>query len=117
MPLTTDYAAAELFLKGASPELAASQGTDFSSLFEIAQKAFQGESKANKVLLIISDGEGHDESAEAKLKELAEDGVIVYTVGLGTTQGAYVPYQLGNRIDLKKDENLNEVFKIGHDVT
>ena len=64
MPVTTDYAAAELFLRSASPDLAASQGTAIGDCIGVARRAFQSdESKSHKALVIITDGEDHDGGA------------------------------------------------------
>lgn len=107
MPMTTDYAAAELFLRSASPELAPSQGTAIGEAVNVARRAFQvgGENKSHKALVIITDGEDHDGEAIAAAESAREEGVIQFTVGVGTPEGGFIPIDLGGREDYKRDEN------------
>jgi Ca-activated chloride channel family protein len=105
MPVTTDYAAAEIFLRSASPELAASQGTAIGEAISVARRAFQtSENKAHKALIIITDGEDHDGEAVAEAEKAKEEGIIQFTVGVGTAEGGFIPMKTGGREDYKRDE-------------
>lgn len=104
MPLTNDYAAAELFVKSANPNLAGTQGTAIDEAIDLAMKAYQEDVQHQRALIVISDGEDHDESAIAMAKEGADAGLVIYTVGVGTETGAYVPFNNRGRSEFKKDE-------------
>ena len=92
MPLTTDYAAAELFVKSANPNLAGTQGTAIDEAIDLAMKAYEEDVRHQRALIIITDGEDHEGKANAKAIEGANDGLVIYTIGVGTENGTYVPY-------------------------
>jgi len=104
MPLTNDYAAAELFVKSANPNLAGTQGTAIDEAIDLAMKAYEEGVKHQRALIIISDGEDHDEDAISMAKEGAEAGLVIYTVGVGTETGAYIPFVNRGRTEFKKDD-------------
>ncbi len=104
MPLTNDYAAAELFIKSANPNLAGTQGTAIDEAIDLAMKAYEEDVKHQRALIIISDGEDHDAEAIAMAKDGAEAGLVIYTIGVGTETGAYIPYMNRGRNEFKKDE-------------
>ncbi len=111
MPVTTDYAAAELFIRSASPELAASQGTALGEAISVARRSFRSdESKAHKALVIITDGEDHDGEADSEAEKAREEGIIQFTVGVGTAQGAPIPVNIGGREEYKRDEQGQPVI-------
>lgn len=105
MPLTTDYAAAAMFVKSANPDQAPTQGTAISEAIDIAEMAFSKEAKNHKVLIVISDGEDHEIDAVAHAKEAHENGLLIFTIGVGTTEGGFIPMRFGSTEDYKRDEN------------
>lgn len=110
MPLTNDYAAAELFVKSANPGLAGTQGTAIDEAIDLAMKIYEEDVQHQRALVIISDGEDHDESAISKAKDGADDGLVIYTVGVGTETGSYVPFMNGGRSEFKKDDQGSPVM-------
>ena len=108
-PLTDDYAALNIFLSSANTNMVSNQGTAISSAIEMAQESFEVENKANKAIIIISDGETHDEEAIAQAKAARSEGILTFTVGVGTTEGSPIPTQIGGRRDYKYDETGNLV--------
>lgn len=94
-PLTSDYSAFRLYLNLADPESMPSTTTDFSSGMRVALDAFKsaGERDRNtsRVLLILSDGEDHGGNHDSILAELKNEGIFVFTVGIGTTSGGTIP--------------------------
>lgn len=104
MPLTTDYAAAAMFLKSANPDQAPTQGTAIGEAINIAEKAFPEDNKSHKVLIILSDGEDHDSEALARAKDAHSDGMIIFTIGVGTTEGGFMITDFGGIKDVKRDE-------------
>jgi len=125
MPLTNDYAAAELFIKSANPNLAGTQGTAIDEAIDLAIKAYEEDVQQQRALIIISDGEDHDANAIAKAKEGADAGLVIYTIGVGTETGAYIPFMNRGRTEFKKDSegapvmsrlnipNLQEIARSG----
>jgi Ca-activated chloride channel family protein len=90
MPLTFDRDAARLYVSAADPSSITSQGTSLSDAFEKANFLFGDESERFKSVILITDGETHDENALEKLKELAAKGVMVNTVGIGSPEGSTI---------------------------
>lgn len=90
MPLTTDHEAAKIFVAAASPDDIPTQGTVISEAMEMSSRAFNAKEGRFKSVILISDGEDHDPTAQEKAKELAELGVMVNTVGVGSPQGSYI---------------------------
>jgi Ca-activated chloride channel homolog len=103
LPITTDYAAAKMFTSTINTGIVATQGTAISEAIEVAANGF-GESKHNKAIVVITDGEDHEgsvlEQAEAALKK----GITIYTIGMGLPEGAPIPVFSGNiQTGYKKD--------------
>ena len=90
MPLTYDHSAAQLFATSASPSIIRSQGTAIGEALEKCENAFDPESERFKAIVLISDGETHDESALQKAKGLADKGIMINTVGVGSPGGATI---------------------------
>ena len=103
-PLTSDYAAVSLFIKSANPYQATTQGTDIGATIELAEKFFEEDDAKSKALIIITDGENHDENAEALAAEASKNEMLIFTVGVGTELGSYIPIEMNGRKDYKKDE-------------
>ena len=89
MPLTTDHSAAKLFVSTASPGAIAAQGTAIGDALQRSSQAF-GENERFKTIVLLSDGETHDETAEQQAQELATQGVMVNTVGIGLPEGGSI---------------------------
>ena len=87
MPSTTDHAAARLFLASANPDQIPTQGTVISEALQLASSSFPQQQRKNRTVVLISDGEDHDSDAESTAAQLARDGMIVHTVGLGSANG------------------------------
>ena len=111
-PLTNDYGAVIMFLKGASPDQATTQGTDIGAVIDLAEKSFDPQNKSNKVLIIITDGEDHEEAALEKAKEAAQDGLVIFTVAVGTPEGSFIPKNYGLREDYLRDAEGKPVRSI-----
>ena len=100
-PMTLDYSALRLFLEIVSTDQMPSSATDFASALEVAEQAFSAldseeqenpsASTAARVLLIISDGEDHEQEYEDALTSLTDSQVAIYTLGIGTAAGTTIP--------------------------
>jgi Ca-activated chloride channel family protein len=108
MPLTTDHSAAKMYLASASTDNVPTQGTVISQALKMSYAAFNSKEKKYRSIILISDGEDHDEDAIKVTKELADEGVMVNTVGIGSPQGA--PIMDYDTKELMKDENGNTVI-------
>ena len=88
MPLTTDVASSKLYLSNASPDAVPLQGTDVSNALKICSSSLDTKEKKYKAVVLISDGEDHDPNTKDILQQLYDDGVTVYTIGIGTAEGS-----------------------------
>jgi Ca-activated chloride channel homolog len=102
MPLTADQGAANLFIQSASPEAVPTQGTVIGEALKLSAENFPKESKRFKVVMILTDGEDHDETANERAKQLKEQGILLITIGIGSLEGTSIPDKETN--DFKKDK-------------
>ena len=111
LPLTTDYAAARLFLQSITSELISTQGTDLSSALSLAMDQIKEDSDQYKVVVMVSDGEDHQGNILELTQEAKNMEMIIHTLGIGTSAGGPIPIldDNGNRIEFKKDRNGNIV--------
>ena len=107
MPLTSDLTAARLYVSSANTDAVPTQGTVIGEALKMCNNALSTKEKKYKAVILISDGEDHDEKADEAIKELQDNGVVVYTVGIGSPEGAPIFDPAMN--DYKKDENGNTV--------
>ncbi len=90
MPLTTDHGAAKLYISEASPDAVPTQGTVFAEALTMANNSFNQNEHKYKAVVLISDGEDHDPDALKVAKQMADDGVMVNTVGIGSPEGSII---------------------------
>lgn len=107
MPLTTDHAAAKMYLSSATPAVVPTQGTVIGDALKMCHAAFNSKEKKYKSIILISDGEDHDENAVKLAKELAAEGVMINTIGIGSPEGAMIVDPETNEI--KQDAAGNPV--------
>ena len=101
LPITSDYRMAQAFTKRISTSLVAEQGTDIGKALELASLSFSSQSGQSRVIVLITDGENHDQSVEQVVARAKQDGVRIYCIGIGTPEGA--PIEIGG--EFIKDEN------------
>jgi len=124
MPLTGDHSAAKLYLSAATPESVPTQGTVIGEALKMCNLSFNNKDKKYKTIIVLSDGEDHDESAIELATQMAAEGVVIHTIGVGTVQGSSITdAETG---ELKKDvagnivvtklneEPLRKIASIGH---
>ena len=104
MPLSNDYSAAILFASSANTNQATTQGTAISEAIDLALRAYEPEKNNQRGLIIITDGESHDDNAITKATEAKEKGLNIFTIGVGTSEGAFVPYISQGRQQYKRDD-------------
>ncbi len=110
LPLTTDYAAAKLFTNSLSTSSINDQGTSIGAALEMSLESFDFETKSSKAIIVVTDGEDHEEDALGIAKQAKEKGVTIYTIGLGSVQGAPIPiYRNGVQLGYRKDKDGNTI--------
>ncbi|HKJ68850.1 MAG TPA: VWA domain-containing protein [bacterium] len=102
-PLTLDYSAAKMFLDVIDTDLIPSQGTAIGDAIETGLRSFKSEERKHKALVIFSDGEDHMGKAVETAEMAAEQGTIIYTVGVGTINGAPIPIMEDGNQSFKRD--------------
>ncbi len=111
LPITTDHAAAKMFLQNAGPNMVSSQGTAINEALNLAKTYYNNDEQTNRFLIIISDGEDHQEETKLVAKEMSKEGVKVYTIGVGTEKGAPIPIKVnGSLLGYKKDRKGETVI-------
>lgn len=108
-PLTDDYAFITLESRSANPFQAPTQGTAIGEAIDLAERSFDEENQNHKALIVITDGENHDEEAIERAEAAQRNGLIVFTVGVGTQGGGFIPISMNGRTDFKRDETGNPV--------
>ena len=108
MPLTMDHTAAQMFVSSANPAAIPQQGTVISEALKMSAKAFNTAERRFKAVVLISDGEDHDPQGDQTSKDLAEQGMMINTVGIGSAEGAYIVDPTTG--EHKKDEYGNDVI-------
>lgn len=110
LPMTIDHAAAKLFLRTIDTDIVPSQGTAIGKAIELAERSFSPETKSDRAIIIISDGENHDEDALQAATKAGEAGILIHTVGIGSTEGTPLPeYRNGQMVGYRKDREGHTV--------
>jgi Ca-activated chloride channel homolog len=118
LPVTTDYAAAKLFLSTISTDLIPTQGTAIGAAISLAMESFDFKNNSGKAIVIITDGEDHEGDIAEEIKAANEKQVVIHTIGMGSSQGAPIPiYRQGQQVGFKKDREGNTVVtKLNEDM-
>ena len=101
LPITSDYRMAQAFAKRLSPTLVGEQGTAIGKALQLATLSFSSQSEQSRVIVLITDGENHEDDAIESARIAKEQGIRIYTIGIGTPEGA--PIQIDG--EFVKDEN------------
>lgn len=100
LPITADYLTARNFVRQISTSQVTRQGTAIGAAIELATRSFSSQSESSRVLVLVTDGENHEDDALAMAEKAAAQGVKIYTIGIGTPEGA--PISIGD--DFIRDE-------------
>lgn len=93
LPITNDYVSAKMFLDNISPGMVTLQGTNLASAINLARISFTEQKKVGEAIVIITDGEDHEEGALKAAEEAAKEGKKVYVLGIGSTSGCKIPLE------------------------
>lgn len=111
LPITTDYSAARLFLDLINTDVVPIQGTNIAAAIQLGTEAFDYKEGGSKVMIIISDGENHEPEALEAAEAARKKGIKIYTVGMGTPDGAPIPlYRNGRQTGFKQDDQGNTII-------
>ena len=110
LPITTDYSAAKLFLNTIDTDIIPTQGTAIGAAIELAIESFDYEQGGNKALIVVTDGENHEDDAIGAAEDALKKGIKVYTIGMGTPNGAPIPVNRGGKqVGYRQDSQGNTV--------
>lgn len=118
LPITSDYSAAKMFLNTVNTETISNQGTNLSSAIQQSMMSFDFDNELNKSIIIITDGENHEEGALKEAQLAAEKGVFVYALSIGDTNGGLIPeingkgYQQYNGYNIVTQPNFDFLDKL-----
>jgi Ca-activated chloride channel family protein len=104
VPITTDYRATKMFLKTLTTNIVPKQGTNIASAIELASKSFSSQEDRTKAIIIITDGEDHEQNAIEAAQQAKEQGIKIYTIGMGSPKPQPIPIAEGSS-EFKKDDN------------
>lgn len=115
LPITSDYASAKMFLSNITTEIVPTQGTAIGAAINLAIESFSEQEDVNRAIIVITDGENHEDDAMGAAKKAADLGIKVYTVGMGSPRGGPIPAggsgnflrdREGNVVITRLDENM-----------
>ena len=109
-PITQDFNSILLALRSANPNMIPNQGTAIAGAIGLAEGAFEENNKSHKALIIITDGEDHEQDAVNRALEAHENGLLIFTVGVGTEAGSFIPVVENGREGYKRDQTGNPVM-------
>ncbi|MBR8534852.1 VWA domain-containing protein [Carboxylicivirga sediminis] len=110
LPITTDYASAKMFLNSINTDVVGTQGTAIGSAINKGISSFTTQEDINRAIIVITDGENHEDDPVAAAKMAADKGIKIYTVGMGLPKGAPIPVAEGRSNDFMKDKDGNVVI-------
>lgn len=122
LPITADYVSAKIFLNSISTESVPVQGTALADAINTSIRSFSSQSKSSRAIILITDGENHEDDPVQAAKDAAEMGIRVFTIGVGSAEGKPIPYEGGllkdkdgNIVVTRLDESvLEEIANVGN---
>ena len=110
LPITTDYSSAKLFLETIGTDIVPTQGTSIGAAIDLAMESFDFENGTSKSIIVITDGENHEDNAKVAAEAAVSEDVTVHTIGMGSEKGGPIPiYKNGAQVDFRKDNAGNTV--------
>jgi len=110
IPVTTDYVSAKMFLGSISPDIIPKQGTSIAAAIDLSMSSFSPQMDESKAIIIITDGENHEDDPVKMAQQAAEKGIVIHTIGIGSVQGVPIPVGQGNRREFLTDHEGNTVI-------
>jgi Ca-activated chloride channel family protein len=110
IPITTDYISAKMFLSTINPDMVPKQGTAIGAAINLASRSFSPGEGKSKAIIIITDGENHEDDPVSEAEAASKNGIVIHTIGIGTTEGVPVPLNIGGKTDYLKDTDGSTVI-------
>lgn len=101
LPITSDFVSAKMFLNSINTEMVPTQGTAIGSAISMATNSFTPDETTQKAIIVITDGENHEDDAVGIAKSAAEQGIQIDVIGLGSGKGAPIPINAKKGLYLK----------------
>jgi Ca-activated chloride channel family protein len=105
LPITSDYNSAKLFLNSVSTQIVPKQGTAIGTAINLGIRSFTPNGEANKAIIVITDGENHEDDALEASQRAESEGIIVHTIGMGLPSGSPIPVLRNGQTDYLKDRD------------
>jgi Ca-activated chloride channel family protein len=111
VPITSDHAALKMMLQAVSPDMVPTQGTEVGAAINLACTSLSSKNRNSKTIILISDGEDHDEQSASAIETAKEAGISIQTVGVGSEKGAAIfdPNTQANKIDAQGNEVISKL--------
>lgn len=117
IPVTADYVSAKMFLSAISPEMVPKQGTAIGTAINLGIRSFTPGEGKSRAMIIITDGENHEDDPLAAASEASKNGIVIHTVGIGSAEGVPVPLRISGARDYLRDREGNTVItKLNEDI-
>lgn len=117
IPITTDYISAKMFLSSISPNMVPKQGTAIGAAINLGVRSFSPGEGKSKAMIIITDGENHEDDPLKAAEEASKEGIVIHTVGIGSSNGVPIPMVINGKKDYLKDRDGNIVVtKLDEDI-
>lgn len=110
MPITSDFSSVKMFMQSVSTGMVQTQGTAIGQAINLCVNSFSQNEGVSRAVIVITDGENHEDDAVAAARDAASQGIKVYTVGMGTSKGAPIPTVAGANNNFIKDKDGNVVI-------
>jgi Ca-activated chloride channel family protein len=110
IPVTTDYISAKMFLSTINPNMVPKQGTAIGAAIGLGIRSFSPGEGKSKAMIIITDGENHEDDPVKEAEEATKAGIIIHTIGIGSTEGVPIPVIINGKKDYLKDAEGNTVI-------
>jgi len=110
IPITTDYLSAKMFLSTINPDMVPKQGTAIGAAINLGIRSFSPGEAKSKAMIIITDGENHEDDPVKYAEEASKAGIVIHTIGIGSAEGVPVPFTVNGRKEFLKDHEGNTVI-------
>jgi Ca-activated chloride channel family protein len=110
IPITTDYLSAKMFLSAINPNIVPKQGTAIGAAINLGVRSFSPGEGKSKAIIIITDGENHEDDPVKDAEDASKAGIVIHTIGIGSTEGVPIPVINNGRKDYLKDADGNTVI-------
>ena len=110
IPVTTDYISAKMFLSSINPDMVPKQGTAIGSAIDLGVRSFSPGEGKSRAIILITDGENHEDNPIASAENASKAGIVIHTIGIGSSQGVPVPQLVNGRKEFMKDQDGNTVI-------